>query len=81
MATEADSDVKKKFEPLIIVGVFWTVFGIVVLFATLFVRETDQVPLLRGVVTNIIAGSLLLGVGIISVLKGRANQQRKRLDS
>ena len=79
MVTEANGDEKKKFEPLVIVGVFWSVFGIVVLFATLFVRETDQVPLLRGVVTNIIAGSLLLGVGVISVLKGRANQRRKRL--
>ena len=80
-STSDDTDIKKTFEPLIIVGVFWTVFGVVVLFATLFVRETDQVPLLRGVLTNLLAGSLLLGVGIISILKGKANQRQKRLDS
>ena len=81
MVTEATNDEKKTFEPLVIVGVFWSIFGIIVLLATLFVRATDQVPLVRGVVTNIIAGLLLLGVGAISVLKGRANQRRKRLDS
>ena len=64
---------KKTFEPFMIIGVFWCFFGVVVLVATFFVRETPQVPVLRGVVTNIIAGSLLLAVGIASILKGRAN--------
>ena len=81
VADSNNEDIKKTFEPLLIVGVFWSVFGVVVLFATLFVKGTDRVPLLRGVVTNLIAGSLLLGVGAISVLKGRANQRRKRLNS
>ena len=85
MVSETDDndvgDAKKTFEPLVIVGIFWSVFGVVVLFATLFVRETDQVPLIRGVVTNLIAGSLLLGVGVISILKGRANQRRRGLNS
>ena len=80
MATGANSeDVKKTFEPLIIVGIFWSLFGVVVLVATAFVRGTPQVPLMRGVVTNLIAGSLLLGVGVASVLRGRANQRRKGL--
>jgi uncharacterized membrane protein len=82
MVSEASNeDIKKTFEPLLIVGVFWSIFGVVVLFATMFVRETPQVPLLRGVVTNLIAGSLLLGVGLLSIFKGRANQRRKRLNS
>ena len=85
MVSETDDndvgDAKKTFEPLVIVGIFWSVFGVVVLFATLFVRETDQVPLIRGVVTNLIAGSLLLGVGVISILKGRANRRRRGLNS
>jgi len=82
MVTEAtNDDVKKTFEPLLIVGVFWSIFGVVVLVATAFVRGTPQVPLMRGVVTNLLAGSLLLGVGVISVLKGRANQRRKGLIS
>ena len=73
-------DVKKTFEPLVIVGIFWSVFGMVVLFATLFVRGTEQIPLMRGVVTNLVAGSLLLGVGVISILKGRANRRRKGIN-
>ena len=80
MATGANhEDVKKTFEPLIIVGIFWSLFGVVILVATAFVRGTPQVPLMRGVVTNLIAGSLLLGVGVASVLRGRANQRRKGL--
>ena len=82
MVTGANNDdVKKTFEPLLIVGVFWSIFGVVILGATAFVRGTPQVPLMRGVVTNLLAGSLLLGVGVISVLKGRANQRRKGLIS
>jgi hydrogenase-4 membrane subunit HyfE len=76
-----NEDVKKTFEPILIVGVFWSIFGVIVLVATAFVRGTPQVPLMRGVVTNMIAGSLLLGVGVLSVLKGRANQRRKGLGS
>ena len=68
---------KKTFEPLVVLGVFWSAFGLVVLAATFFVRETPQVPLSRGIVTNLIAGALLLGAGIISILKGRANRRKK----
>jgi hypothetical protein len=68
---------KKTFEPLLILGVFWSLFGLVVLVATFFVRETPQVPELRGVVTNLIAGSLLFGVGVAAILKGRANLRKK----
>jgi hypothetical protein len=68
-------DDKKTFEPFMIIGLFWSVFGIVVLAATFFVRETPQVPVLRGVVTNLIAGALLLGIGVASILKGRANRR------
>ena len=68
---------KKTFEPFTILGAFWSVFGVIVLVATIFVRETAQVPLLRGVVTNLIAGSLLLGVGIASLLKGMAVRRQK----
>ena len=69
-------DPKKTFEPFMIIGVFWSLFGLVVLVATFFVTETPQVPALRGIVTNLIAGSLLLGVGIACLLKGRANRRK-----
>jgi len=70
---------KKKFEPLEIMGVFWLAFGVIVLVSTFFVRGTPRVPLIRGVVTNIIAGMLLLGAGIFSILKGKANKRREKL--
>ena len=77
----SNDDIKKTFEPLLIVGIFWSLFGVVILFATMFVEGTPQVPLIRGIVTNLIAGSLLLGIGVLSILKGRANQRRKGLNS
>lgn len=67
---------EKKFEPLEVMGIFWLVFGIIVLISTIFVKATPQVPLIRGVVTNIIAGLLLLVAGILSILKGKANKRR-----
>ena len=67
---------KQTFEPFTILGVFWSAFGVIVLVATFFVKETPQVPLLRGMVTNLIAGSLLLGVGVAALLKGRANRRK-----
>jgi len=70
-------DEKKTFEPFMILGVFWSLFGLIVLVATFFVRETPMVPLLRGVVTNLIAGALLLGVGVAALVKGRANLRKR----
>ncbi len=69
---------KKEFEPLEIMGLFWLFFGIVVLLATFFVKGTENVPLMRGIVTNILAAILLLAAGLFSLLKGRANKRRKR---
>lgn len=69
---------RREFEPLKIMGIFWIVFGVIVLVATFFVRETPQVPLIRGTATNIIAGLLLLGAGGFSILKGRARRRKKK---
>ena len=74
---EQEAARKREFEPLEIMGVFWLAFGIVVLAATFFVKATPEVPLVRGVVTNIIAGLLLLGAGILSIAKGKAKKRRK----
>ena len=60
-------------------GVFWVAFGIIVLAATFFVKSTEFVPQSRGIVTNIIAGLLLVGVGVFSFIKGRI-RKRKRTD-
>ncbi len=69
---------KQTFEPLEIMGFFWLFFGFVVLLATVFVRGTENVPLLRGIVTNILAAVLLLAAGLFSILKGRANKRRRK---
>ncbi len=71
---------KKVFQPLEIIGIFWVVFGVIVLFATFFVKATPQVPRLHGIVTNIIAGLLLLGIGLACVIKGRANKRKRALN-
>jgi len=78
--TSSDNQSKEKqtFEPLEIMGFFWLFFGIVVLLATFFVKGTENVPLMRGIVTNVIAAGLLLAAGGFSILKGRANKRRKK---
>lgn len=75
---EPQTEQNKDFEPLEIMGLFWLFFGIVVLLATFFVRGTENVPIMRGIVTNILAAILLLAAGIFSLLKGRANKRRKK---
>lgn len=75
---DRQSGQKQTFEPLEIMGVFWLFFGIVVLLATFFVKGTENVPLMRGIVTNIIAAALLLAAGIFSILKGRASKRHRK---
>lgn len=75
---DKQSGQKQTFEPLEIMGIFWLFFGIVILLATFFVKGTENVPLMRGIVTNVIAAGLLLAAGIFSVLRGRANKRRRQ---
>jgi uncharacterized membrane protein HdeD (DUF308 family) len=66
---------EKSFEPLQIMGIFWLVFGIIVLASTFFIEATPKVPLVRGVVTNVIAGLLLFGAGIFCIVKARSKKK------
>ena len=68
------ANTKISFQPLELMGYFWLAFGIVVLFASFFVKETPRVPYLRGVMTNICAGLFLFISGVFSILKGRRNK-------
>jgi hypothetical protein len=70
---------EKKFEPLQIMGIFWLVFGIIVLASTFFVEGTPRVPLVRGIVTNIIAGLLLLGAGVLCIIKAKINKRKEKI--
>ena len=78
VSSNEQSDSKQIFEPLEIMGWFWLFFGIVVLLATFFVRETENVPLVRGIVTNIFAAALLVLAGALSIIKGRIKKRRKK---
>ena len=68
----------KKFEPLQIMGIFWLVFGIIVLASSFFVEATPRVPLVRGLVTNVIAGLLLVGAGVFCIVKAGINRKRQQ---
>jgi len=70
---------RPSFEPLEIMGVFWSIFGLVVLLATLFVESTPRVPAVRGVLTNLLAGLLLLAVGVFSMARGRSRRRKREL--
>lgn len=74
---EPQNEQKKEFEPLEIMGLFWLFFGVVVLLATFFVRGNENVPVMRGIITNILAAILLLAAGVFSLIKGKANKRRK----
>jgi hypothetical protein len=67
----------QEFEPLQIMGIFWLVFGIIVLASSFFIEATPRVPLVRGVVTNVIAGLLLLGAGGFCIVKARIKKKEK----
>ena len=65
---------KQEFEPLQAIGIFWMVFGILVLIGIFFSHTT------LGKIANGVCGGILLIVGILSFLKGVINM-KKRLES
>ena len=73
---QQNTEPEKKFEPLQIMGIFWLVFGIIVLASTFFIEATPQVPLVRGVVTNVIAALLLLGAGVVCIVRARIKKKK-----
>jgi len=68
---------KITFEPLEIMGVFWIAFGVIILFSTFFIEHTETVPLVRGVITNLISGSILFIAGLFSFWKGRFRNRKQ----
>lgn len=75
---QQNTEPEKKFEPLQIMGIFWLVFGIIVLASSFFVEATPRVPLVRGLVTNVIAGLLLVGAGVFCMVRARINRKRQQ---
>lgn len=67
-----------RFQPFEVMGYFWTVLGVVVLVAAFTIKGSELVPAVRGIVTNIIAGSILLVIGVWSIMRGRAQKKRSK---
>lgn len=78
ISDQQNTEPEKKFEPLQIMGIFWLVFGIIVLASTFFVEGTPRVPLVRGVVTNVLAGLLLLGAGVLCIVRAKISRKRQQ---
>lgn len=62
---------QEQFEPLQAIGLFWIMFGILILIA-IFFTETGI-----GKLTNSICGGILLLVGLFCYFRGRANKIRR----
>ena len=60
-----------EFQSLQLMGLFLSVFGIIMIVAVIFPED------MQGKITNLIAGIVLLGIGLSAVLKGRS-QSRKQ---
>ena len=69
----------KSMQPIQIMGIFWLVLGVVVLFGSFFIKGTEHVPKLHGVVTNVIAGAILFIIGLISLLRKRSAKEKTHL--
>ena len=59
---------EKGLNPLEIMGAFWTALGIIMVVAVY------APPTLIGKLTNLIAGIILLAIGLFALLKGRAKR-------
>jgi uncharacterized membrane protein len=68
---KASAAKRREFQPVELMGYFWTALGAVVLGATIFVRDSGDTTRLRGIVVNLAAALLFLGVGFTCVIRGR----------
>lgn len=71
----------KSFEPLEIMGYFWSILGALVLFVTIFVEGNDFVPQTRGIWTNIVSGGIMVSVGLFALWKGRHNRLKQQAEN
>jgi uncharacterized membrane protein len=73
---EASAVKRRQLQPVELMGHFWNALGAVVLVATIFVRDSADTSRHRGVVVNLAAALIFLGVGSICVIRGRrANKE------
>jgi uncharacterized membrane protein YczE len=69
MKDKKPQETKKQLEILEIIGIFWIFLGIMVLIAVYFPSTWI------GKITDLIAGLILLGIGIFAFLKGRSRRK------
>lgn len=62
---------KEEFEPLQAIGIFWSVFGILILIGIIFSKSN------LGRIANGICGGILLLVGLFCYFKGTVNKKRR----
>ncbi len=66
------------FDPLNIMGIFWSVFGVIVLIATPFIQNTTLTPMLSSIIVNILAGGTLLTIGLVCLWKAKLKRDKLR---
>ena len=64
--------------PTEIMGYFWLLLGIVVLVGTFFINSADRIIHTRDIVTNLIGSFLLISIGLIAILTGRAKKKKEQ---
>jgi uncharacterized membrane protein len=70
MAGEKSNQIEE-FEPLQAIGIFWIVFGVLILIG-IFYSKTGI-----GKIANSVCGGVLLAVGLFSFFKGLINKKRR----
>ena len=62
--SESSQKSLKNIQPLEVMGYFWFLLGVVVLIGTPFIKGSETLPQIRGVVTNLVAAAILLIIGL-----------------
>lgn len=66
-----------KMKPAEVMGYFWLTLGMVVLAGTFFIHTSDQLVQTRDIVTNLIGAFLLVAIGLVSIISGRAAKKKE----
>jgi len=74
MIEDQEDTPRRELKPLSILGLFWFVMGLFVYIAAFFVEASEYVSRTRGIVTNIVAGSVLTLIGLLCLYRGRKHR-------
>lgn len=71
MAKNQVDSPRKVLRPLFVMGLFWLGMGLFIYIAAFFVQANNYVSRTRGIITDIVAGSILTLIGIFCLYRGR----------